>query len=176
VGTTTRRPIAALVAAGLVGVGWPVVAVASNQTLPRVRSSNASLTALIARVTEQSATFRELIDAINTSDGIVYVEAGECGHDVTACLVGVTRAGAYRMPWIKVDQDKRECDFIASIGHELQHAVEILSDSDARSGAGMFLYYLRMGRGRNGPIVFETTAAADAGIAVRSEIRTCRSR
>ena len=54
---------------------------------------------------ERSATFRALIDAINASDGIVYVEAGECGHDVTACLVGVTSAGAYRMLWIKVDKD-----------------------------------------------------------------------
>jgi hypothetical protein len=158
----------------LVGVGSPAVASAANQALPRVRSSNASLAALIARMTEQSATFRELIDAINTSDGIVYVEAGECGHDVTACLVGVTSAGAYRMLWIKVDKDKRECDLIASIGHELHHAVEILSDSDVRSGAEMFLYYLRMGRRGSGPTVFETTAATDAGIAVRSEIRTCR--
>jgi hypothetical protein len=158
-----------------VGVGSPAVA-APNQTLPRIRSSSASLAALIARVTEHSATFRALIDAINASDGIVYVEAGECGHDVTACLVGVTSAGAYRMLWIKVDKDKRECDLIASIGHELQHAVEILSDSDVQCGAGMFSYYVRMGRRGSGPLVFETTAATNAGIAVRSEIRTCRSR
>jgi hypothetical protein len=160
---------------GLVGVGSPAVA-AANQTLPRIRSSSASLAALIARVTEHSATFRALIDAIDASDGIVYVEAGECGHDVTACLVGVTSAGAYRMLWIKVDKDKRECDLIASIGHELQHAVEILSDSDVQCGAGMFSYYVRMGRRGSGPLVFETTAATNAGIAVRSEIRTCRSR
>ena len=83
---------AGLVLVGLVGVGSPAVA-AANQTLPRIRSSSASLAALIARVTEHSATFRALIDAINASDGIVYVEAGECGHDVTACLVGVTSAG-----------------------------------------------------------------------------------
>ena len=89
---------------GLVGVGSPAVA-AANQTLPRIRSSSASLAALIARVTKHSATFRALIDAIDASDGIVYVEAGECGHDVTACLVGVTSAGAYRMLWIKVDKD-----------------------------------------------------------------------
>ena len=89
---------------GLVGVGSPAVA-APNHTLPRIRSSSASLAALIARVTKHSATFRALIDAIDASDGIVYVEAGECGHDVTACLVGVTSAGAYRMLWIKVDKD-----------------------------------------------------------------------
>ena len=89
---------------GLVGVGSPAVA-AANQTLPRIRSSSASLAALIARVTKHSATFRALIDAINASDGIVYVEAGECGHDVTAGLLGVTSAGAYRMLWIKVDKD-----------------------------------------------------------------------
>ena len=83
---------------GLVGVGSPAVA-AANQTLPRIRSSSASLAAIIARVTEHSAALRALIDAIDASDGIVYVEAGECGHDATACLVGVTGAGAYRMLW-----------------------------------------------------------------------------
>jgi hypothetical protein len=154
---------------------------ASAQTLdqpalPRLRSSNPSIAALIARATEQSATFRGLIEAINASDGIVYVEAGECGHYVTACLVTVTAAGSYRVLWIKVDTRKADCALTASIGHELQHVVEILSDSNVRSGVEMFLYCLRMGRRGSGVnLGFETTAALDAGTAVRSELRTCQS-
>jgi hypothetical protein len=143
-----------------------------------VRSTKPSLTALIARATEQSTTFRRLIESINTSDGIVYVEAGECGHYVTACLVTVTAAGMYRMLWIKVDTQKADCDLMVSIGHELQHAVEILSDSDVRNGAEMFFYFQRMGRQQPGVnFRVETTTALDAGIAVREEIRDhCRPR
>ena len=60
--------------------------------LARVRSNNSSLAALITRATEQSATFRGLIDAINVSDGIVYVESGRCRYS-RACLVGGHRIG-----------------------------------------------------------------------------------
>lgn len=174
----TPRLIVALTIAGLASAGArQAVAAVSQRSMPRVRSSVPPIAALIARTPEQSATFRRLIDAISASDGIVYVEAGECGHDVTACLVGVTTAGAFRILWIKVDATKSECDLIASISHELQHAVEVLHDSDARSGAEMFLYYLRNARRGSGPnVAFETTAAIDAGIAVRSELRSCQTR
>jgi hypothetical protein len=180
VGKTTRRSIAELVVAGLVTVGSPAIAHGTDQeTLSRVRSTNPSLAALIARATEQSATFRRLIEAINASDGIVYVEpeAGECGHEATSCLEGVTTAGAYRIVWIKVDKNKAECDLIASMGHELQHALEILSDSDVRSGAKMFLFYIRTGQRGPGRSAFETEAATKVGNAVREEIRNhCRRR
>jgi hypothetical protein len=179
VGRTTRRPIAELIVAGLVTLGSPAIAngIDHQETIPRVRSTNPSLAALIARATEQSATFRRLIEAINASDGIVYVEAesGECGRGVTACLEGVTTAGAYRILWIKVDKNKTECDLIASMGHELQHAVEILSDSDVRSGAEMFLFYTRTGQRGPGRSAFETAAATQVGNAIREEIRDhCR--
>ena len=166
---------AGLTVAGLFSVESPAVtAVADQGTMPRVRSSNPSFVALIAHASEQSATFRGLIETINGSDGIVYVEAGECGHEVTSCVVGVTAAGDYRMVWIKVDEDKSECDLIASIGHELRHATEILNDSDVRSSNEMFLFYLRNARPAAGPISFETRAAIDAGVAVRYEIEMCR--
>ena len=166
--------MAGLAVTGLVSVGSSAGAAASQRTIPRIRSSNPSFVTLIVRAREQSATFRGLIEAINASDGIVYVEAGECGHEVTSCVVGVTAAGDYRMVWIKVDKDKSECDLIASIGHELRHATEILNDSDVRSNNEMFLFYLRNARPAAGPIFFETRAAIDAGVAVRYEIQMCR--
>jgi hypothetical protein len=157
-------------------VDRPIAPSPDQLALSRLRSSDAPVGALIARATEQSATFRGLVEAISSSDGIVYVEPGECGHEVTACLVTVTAAGAYRMLWIKVDTQKADCDLIVSIGHELRHAVEVLTDSDARSGIEMFLYYLKIARRGAGPnLAFETTAAIDAGIAVRSEIQACRA-
>jgi len=45
-----------------------------------VRSSNSDLIALIDQAGERSATFRGLLDTINASDSIVFVEAGDCGH------------------------------------------------------------------------------------------------
>jgi len=169
--------IAALIFTLLADQGWRAAAEQANPGSPAgVRSSHPVLANFITRATEQSATFRGLVEAIKVHDGIVYVEAGECGHYVGSCLVGVTTAGRFRMLWIEVDAKKTDVGLIASIGHELQHAVEILSDSGVRNGAEMFLYYLRMGRRAPGPIAFETTAAIDAGTAVREEIRKAQSR
>jgi hypothetical protein len=46
--------------------------------IPRVRPTDVRIATLLARGAEQSATFRSLLDRINTTDGIVYVEAGRC--------------------------------------------------------------------------------------------------
>ena len=50
------------------------------------------------------------------------------------------------MLWINVDTDKTQVDLIVSISHELQHAVEILRDSNVRDSHHMFLFYSRVGR------------------------------
>ena len=155
--------------------GPAVFSAAGRPALPRVRSSSPSLAALVIRATKQSITFRGLIEAISGSDGIVYIEMGECGHDVTACLVGITTAGAYRMLWIKVDKDKSECDLIASIGHELRHATEILIESDVRSSDEMYLF-IRGLDDRAWAAAFESSVATNADMAVRSESPTCGTR
>jgi hypothetical protein len=155
-------------------MGLPAIA---SQTDPdsHVRSINAFLRALIARAIEQSATFRRLVDAINASDGIVYVEAGRCRYS-RACLTGVSEAGASRMLWVTVDTRRVDSELIASIGHELQHAVEIVSDPDVRDTASMYMFYSRfarrVGTGRG---AWETNAATKVGNAVRTEIQAFES-
>jgi hypothetical protein len=171
------RLTAGLVLAALTGLARLTAADATSPGPPTgVRSSSPALVTLIAQATKQSPTFRRLIETIEASDGIVYVEVGECGHYVRSCLVGVTTAGRFRMLWIEVDTEKPDLDLIASIGHELQHAVEILGDSNVRNSAGMFSFYVRQGRRARGPTAFETTAAIEAGDAVRTEITKARSR
>ena len=173
---TTRQPIAELVVAGLVTVGSPAIANGTDQeTVLHVRSSNSSLIALIVRATQQSTTFRGLVDTINASDGIVYVEEGRCRYS-RACLIGVSTAGEYRMLWVTIDTRRVDSELIASIGHELQHAIEILSNPDVRDTAAMYIFYSRfarrVGTGRG---AFETAAATKVGNAVREEIRAFES-
>jgi hypothetical protein len=63
---------------------------------------------------------------------------------------------------------------MASIGHELQHAIEVLSEPHVTSGAAAYLLFDRIaGQGTgadNGR--FETKAADRAGVEVRHE--ACR--
>jgi hypothetical protein len=57
---------------------------------------------------------------------------------------------------------------MASIGHELQHALEVLSYSSVRSSSEMILLYKRICDLCGGS--FETNAAVRAGYAVRDEL------
>jgi len=63
----------------------------------------------------------------------------------------MTIAVPYRILWIFVDPRRAACDVIVSIGHELWHTVEVLSEPSIRSDGGfVFLPHqgLRAGSAR----------------------------
>lgn len=140
-----------------------------SPVMPRVRAPGAALATLIQEAAARSRTFRGLVEAIENSDGIVYVEDGKCGRGVRACLKGVTVAGAHRILRVRVDTNKPDWDLMGSIGHELQHAVEVLGNPNVTSTTAMYWFYQR--EGRRVPCGFETDAAIRAGEQVRREVR-----
>lgn len=152
------------------GIAFAQPPVSSSQAIHRVRATEASLAALIRDAEARSSTFRELVDTINASDGIVYVERGRCGHGVRACLVTVTAAGAQRIVRVKVDAHMADRDLMGSIGHELRHAVEVLGDPRVTNAATLYFFYLREGY-RGTPRAFETRAAVQTGERVRHEVQ-----
>lgn len=84
---------------------------------------------LIVRAGEQSSTFRQMVETINASNGTVFIEQGVCrGERVRACLVTVTSAGPRRYVFVKVDIKNAIREPMALIGHELRHAIEVLSN------------------------------------------------
>jgi hypothetical protein len=140
--------------------------------LVRVRSESRDIAALISQASEASPTFRRLIATIDGTDGLVYVDSAKCGHGVRACLVlSVQVAGPFRVLRIRVESRRLDCSLMASIGHELQHAIEILTDPSVTSGPAAYLLFDRIaGQGTgidNGR--FETVAADRAGVEVRHE-------
>jgi hypothetical protein len=171
----TRAAMGALMAtltlAGVERKAFAGETAGSASAMARVRSTNPAVAAVISAATEQSATFKRLVATINGSDGLVYVDAGNCRHGVRACLVHtVTVAGRNRILHILVDARLVNLDLMESIGHELRHAVEVLSDPSVRSNAAIYFFYTRaettFANGR-----FETEAAIAAGDAVRAEAR-----
>jgi hypothetical protein len=56
------------------------------QAVQRVRSESPAIAAAIQAAAACSETLRRLIEAIEATDGLVYVEEGKCGHSVRACL------------------------------------------------------------------------------------------
>jgi hypothetical protein len=136
----------------------------------RVRAEDPVLAALIQRATDQSPTFRRLVDAIHATDGIVYVIRGRCGHFVQACLkLWMGAAGSNRVLHVVVDERKLDMEAMASIGHELKHALEVLAEPSVRTGPGMLALYKQNGATRGE--TFETKAATEAGNAVYKELK-----
>jgi hypothetical protein len=163
------RLLVAAIVACLAGHAFPATA---QETLgPRVRSGDPAVAALLARATEGSATFRRELEAIQATNGLVYIEKGPCGrHGVRACLLNsVTTGGGYRLLRVKVDMQRCERDIMASLAHELQHVIEVLSDPYVTDGRRMFRFYQREAPTSRGDM-YETQAAINAGVAVYKEL------
>jgi hypothetical protein len=82
-----------------------------------------------------------------------------------------------RLLRIVVDTRKTDCTLIASIGHELRHAIEVLQDRSVTSDAALFHFYAREGRHTTpDPLgAWETEAAVRAGMDVLAELRERRT-
>jgi hypothetical protein len=139
---------------------------------PHVRSSDPALAALIGEAARGSTTFGSLMASVQGTNGIVYVEPGKCGHGVRACLkMWMQVSGPNRFVRIAIDRSPRDRDIevMSAIGHELQHAIEVLREPSITDGVTMFNFLRRIAPNDNNR--FETTAAVDAGLAVYDELR-----
>jgi hypothetical protein len=138
----------------------------------RVRADDPTLAALIAETAGRSATFQQMIEALESKDGVVYVVRGRCGHGVRACLDFLVVAGRNRLLLITLDDRDTDAQAMASLGHELRHVLEVLAEPAVTNAATMSSFYHRVARRRgNG---FETEAAIIAGDTVREELRKTR--
>jgi len=151
---------------------WRLAFAATSAQIPtdHLRTGSVVIATLMQQASERSHTFQGLVDAINASDGIVYVEEGTCAQGMRACFINVTMAGTHRILWVKVDTRGVDCDLMGLIGHELRHTVEVLSDAKVTGFATMYNFYSREAD-PGGTFPFETIEAKRAGEAVRTEVR-----
>ena len=83
----------------------------------------------------------------------------------------VTVSGPHRILRIVVDPRKANCDVMASIGHELWHALEVLRETSIRSDAALRFFYMTEGQQvLSIPTMWETAAAQKAGFDVLREL------
>jgi hypothetical protein len=78
-------------------------------------------------------------------------------------------SGKNRLLRILVDPRRAPgCEVIASIGHELQHALEVLSNPNVRTSFGMSSFFHQIGP-EGSARRFETPEAIQVGVAVANE-------
>ena len=155
-------------------VVWSLANAASGG--PHVRSTDAGMLERLREGRSQSATFRALVDDLERTNTIVYVEHGICGFGhYRACLPhAVTIAGGHRYIRIVVDPGESGAHELSLIAHELQHALEIARTPGIRGADDITALFRRIGRSpqcpRGMPDCFETSNALATGRAVLEEV------
>jgi hypothetical protein len=119
-----------------------------------------------------SATFRHLVRRIEELQGFVYVTSMV---KLPATTEGVLRHRIQLTPdgsrclWIVVKRDRLSVYRVGVLGHELQHALEVLEDPDVRNSDDIERLFRRQRQANDGQIL-ETDAALAAGDRVVSEL------
>src|SRR3954454_15198713 len=136
--------------------------------MSHVRSDDALIAGLLAEAPTLSDTFRRLVVQIETTNGIVYVDAGRCKSGVRACLLhNIVVAGPNRLLHVVVTTDRDRVGLMGAIGHELQHAWEVLRVPGITTYQAMFFNAVRTA---TFPIRFETDEAIETGVRIEREI------
>jgi len=143
-----------------------------------VHPQDAALSSALADGLERSATLRGLVRRIQLLNGVVFLAAGPWRNqaDRTVFSGGMAHTVAVRGQWRilfgRVEPSRGDAT-IATIGHELRHAVEILETPGIVDAASIERLYERIGFETHAG-AYETENAGRAERAVRSELSRCR--
>ena len=95
----------------------------------RIRPQDARSTLLLREGMARSETFRALVERIEASNVFVYVSVSPfIKSSLAGQLTWMTQAGPYRYLRATLSTDQTSDQAVASLGHELQHAVEVVDD------------------------------------------------
>ena len=142
---------------------------------PRVRGIDPAAATLIRDLTVRSVTGRDLIDQLERSDLVVYVRRRLFTTTLLTGRIGFVAGDCRRrVVAIEIASPRNYVEELSSLGHELQHAVEIAAAPTACDAASLAALYSRIGdpveRDAGRADSFETQAAADTSIRVRREL------
>jgi hypothetical protein len=162
--------VAALVLASAINVADKV------PSTRHVRSTDEGIRVLVEKGVARSATFRRLLDLLDASDVIVYIDRKLTREALDGYLLHhITIAGPMRYLHVKVDIKGSDIRAIGNIAHELQHAVEVAQATDVRDDRSLTLLFERTHFlfGCAGDC-FETKAAIDVEDDVIAELKATK--
>jgi hypothetical protein len=150
-----------------------VRAAAVPDSTAHVRPQDQRLTQLLRDGVTRSSTLKALVDRIEASKVIVYIAINPLmKSNLSGMLTWMTRAGEVRYLRASISPDLTPAQMIATIGHELQHAVEVIDDETVNDEKSLVALYRRIGQQHGGasPSRWETVAAQKTGFQVRKEL------
>jgi len=140
---------------------------------PRLRPQDARSAQVLQEGAARSATFRALVDRIEASNVIVYIAVNPImKSNLSGMLTWMTRAGDFRYVRASIKTELTFDQMVASVAHELQHAVEVIEDESVTDERSLIALYKRIGHrsGSAGQSGWETVAAQRTSTRVRREL------
>jgi len=132
---------------------------------PHVRTSELPLRAAISIGVEQSMSFRLLVRRLDASDVIVYVTSDCSMTSLVGRLTFMSSAGERRYVMVRIACGLSPWQEIATLGHELRHAVEIAEDPTVVGQASLAALYERSGFASS---LFKAGAGYDSRVAIEA--------
>lgn len=141
----------------------------------RLRPCDEKAAALLQAGIARSATFRLLVETIEQSDLVVYVETRQLAFPGQLQFMSATPGGRYVR--VAVRPMGLDNDLVPWLAHELWHAVEVAGAPEVRDRASLLRLYERIGDGfrARGRVEMETVKAQKTQETVLHELRGCRS-
>jgi hypothetical protein len=138
----------------------------------RLRAADPKAARLLSAGAALSPTFRSIMDALEHSDLIVYVETRPLR--LPGQLQFVAATPVCRHVRISIRAPGLDTEQIAWLAHELWHAVEIARASDVRDQAGLRHLYERLGDGGRYADSMESGMAQGVWTKVLYEVRNAQ--
>jgi len=139
----------------------------------RIRPQDPRLADLLRAGVARSATFRAIVNRLEAGTLIVYISLSPTMRSSLAGkLTWITKAGGFRYLRATINTEQSAEQMIATLAHELQHALEVSDEPDVIDQRSLLSLYKRIGR----PSVsglnegWETAAARETGFQVRREL------
>jgi len=124
---------------------FSAVLTAQEPNTSHVRTTEPLVRSLIEQGCARSETFRRLVDTLNQSDVVVYIDPKITRDTLGAYLShSVVLAGGRRYLHIAGELRGGDIRLVSLLAHELQHAVEVSQDPDARDSEAVARLFARL--------------------------------
>ncbi len=145
---------------------------------PHVRTLHPCRSTLVDEAMRQSPTVHELVDTLEQSDLVVYVRCTFFkDSSITGRLSFLGAVADRRYVVVEIKLHEQHGSQIATLAHELQHAVEVAQAPSIRDTASMAVHYRQIGIAIDRhPLIFETLAARAVGDRVHRELFSASAR
>jgi len=140
---------------------------------PHIRPMDTRMTALLQEGILRSSSLRALVERIESSNGYVYVGLDHLMKQYLAGrLTWMGQAHEFRYLRASINFDLSADQVIATLAHELQHAVEVIDDQSVVDERSLVALYRRIGKPSRMELNsgWETAAAQAKGYQVRREL------